>query len=244
MDKLLEHIFGLSDDLIIQTKDQVALHQDIQSEWETLCSLAAESSLQLKAISTYRNFDSQKRIWNLKASGQRTLLDSESNPLPFEKLNKEEICLAILRWSAFPGLSRHHWGTEFDVYDQRALDLKPGYQIELIPSEYQKEGIFESLGSWLASDHFKESSFYRPYAKDRGGVAPEPWHISYAPLANEFQSTLKIDEAIRFINSELCDDILHIDWIRDHSDYILKQFVYNISPSPSSSGSDPSSESV
>jgi hypothetical protein len=25
--------------------------------------------------------------------------------------------------------------------------------------------------------------FYRPYAVDRGGVAPERWHLSYAPLA-------------------------------------------------------------
>jgi hypothetical protein len=25
--------------------------------------------------------------------------------------------------------------------------------------------------------------FFRPYTTDRGGVQPEPWHLSYAPLA-------------------------------------------------------------
>ena len=28
-----------------------------------------------------------------------------------------------------------------------------------------------------------EFGFYRPYASDRGGVQPEPWHLSYAPVA-------------------------------------------------------------
>ena len=26
--------------------------------------------------------------------------------------------------------------------------------------------------------------FFRPYATDRGGVSPEPWHLSYAPVAD------------------------------------------------------------
>ena len=25
--------------------------------------------------------------------------------------------------------------------------------------------------------------FFRPYRTDRGGVSPEPWHLSYAPVA-------------------------------------------------------------
>jgi hypothetical protein len=32
--------------------------------------------------------------------------------------------------------------------------------------------------------------FYRPYVADRGGVAPEPWHLSYAPLAGVFAAGL------------------------------------------------------
>ena len=27
--------------------------------------------------------------------------------------------------------------------------------------------------------------FYRPYGQDRGGVAPERWHLSYVPLSSQ-----------------------------------------------------------
>jgi hypothetical protein len=31
--------------------------------------------------------------------------------------------------------------------------------------------------------------FFRPYTTDRGGVAPEPWHLSHAPVAKRAQAT-------------------------------------------------------
>ena len=36
--------------------------------------------------------------------------------------------------------------------------------------------------AWLDA-HAEESGFFRPYDRDRGGVQPEPWHLSYAPIA-------------------------------------------------------------
>jgi hypothetical protein len=38
--------------------------------------------------------------------------------------------------------------------------------------------------------------FYRPYATDRGGVTPEPWHLSYAPVASHAQTALS-EEKLR-----------------------------------------------
>ena len=35
--------------------------------------------------------------------------------------------------------------------------------------------------------------FYRPYTDDRGGVAPERWHLSYAPVARSCESRLSLD---------------------------------------------------
>ena len=35
--------------------------------------------------------------------------------------------------------------------------------------------------------------FYRPYATDRGGVAPERWHLSYAPLSVDCALLLNCD---------------------------------------------------
>ena len=35
--------------------------------------------------------------------------------------------------------------------------------------------------------------FFRPYTTDRGGVSPEPWHLSYAPVAHRAQAALSLD---------------------------------------------------
>jgi LAS superfamily LD-carboxypeptidase LdcB len=92
---------------------------------------------------------------------------------------------AILWWSALPGASRHHWGTDFDVVDTRA---KPaGYKLQVVPAEYQAGGPFHRLTTWLDA-HMHAFGFFRPYTTDRGGVSPEPWHLSYAPVAKRAQS--------------------------------------------------------
>jgi len=90
---------------------------------------------------------------------------------------------AILRYSAIPGTSRHHWGTDLDVYDAAAV--APDYSLELSPREVAPGGVFDGLHQWLDRRMAVGESrgFYRPYALDRGGIAPERWHLSYAPLA-------------------------------------------------------------
>jgi hypothetical protein len=35
--------------------------------------------------------------------------------------------------------------------------------------------------------------FFRPYTDDRGGVQPEPWHLSYAPVAGPALQALTPD---------------------------------------------------
>ena len=59
------------------------------------------------------------------------------------------------------------------------------YKLQLSPAEVAPGGLFDPLHRWLdermaADDSF---GFFRPYAQDRGGVACERWHLSYAPLA-------------------------------------------------------------
>ena len=34
--------------------------------------------------------------------------------------------------------------------------------------------------------------FYRPYVTDRGGVQPEPWHLSHWPTAREASRRLRV----------------------------------------------------
>jgi LAS superfamily LD-carboxypeptidase LdcB len=35
--------------------------------------------------------------------------------------------------------------------------------------------------------------FFKPYDQDRGGIAPEPWHISYRPVAAQYATRVSLE---------------------------------------------------
>jgi hypothetical protein len=86
----------------------------------------------------------------------------------------------ILLWSALPGASRHHWGTDVDVADGTAIAA--GYAPKLEVHEYRRGGPFAALSAWLG-ENMRRFGFYRPYTRRGRGVQPEPWHLSFAPAA-------------------------------------------------------------
>jgi len=116
--------------------------------------------------------------------------DRAGRSLDAGTLSAADRVTAILWWSALPGASRHHWGTDFDCLDANALPA--GYKLQVIPAEYQSGGPFERLTIWLDA-HMHAFGFFRPYATDRGGVQPELWHLSYAPVAARAQAALSVD---------------------------------------------------
>ena len=104
-----------------------------------------------------------------------------------------------MRWSALPGASRHHWGTDIDVFDQAAMP--EGYQLKLTTDEYTGQGLFAPLCTWLQDYLAKEDSpeFFLPYAEDRGGVAVEPWHLSYRPIATLYEKQWCIANCCQYL---------------------------------------------
>ena len=146
---------------------------------------AAYEGFNLQAASSWRSFERQLAIWNGKWRGERPLLDADNQPLDALQLDDMERLHAILRWSALPGTSRHHWGTDLDIYDPDSLPV--GTRLALEPWEYEAGGWFADLGEWLG-DHMTDFGFFLPYAKPLDaaqGVAYEPWHISFAPESGE-----------------------------------------------------------
>jgi len=150
---------------------------------EALLSMRAEAlaaGIHLYVASAYRNFNRQLAIWSAKFNGRRPLLDAAGVALDHAKLHESTLIDAILIWSALPGASRHHWGSDFDVMDAAAL--QPGERAELVAGEYGPGGRFERLSGWLDSN-MGRFGFFRPYATWQGGVRPEPWHLSHAAVA-------------------------------------------------------------
>ncbi len=166
--------------LVELDEPRCVLHAAVVGPFLALRAAAALDGLQLEPASSFRDFERQCHIWNAKYRGERPLLDRMGRALDAASLTPAERVDAILAWSALPGASRHHWGTDLDVYDRAALS--EGARPELVPAEYASGGPSARLDMWLAA-HAHEYGFYRPYMTDRGGVGFEPWHISYAPVA-------------------------------------------------------------
>ena len=167
-----------------------ALHLEVMRPFLAMRAAAAADGIELAAFSSFRDFDRQLGIWNGKFRGERPMQDRSGMPLNAQALTPAERVEAILWWSALPGASRHHWGTDFDVLDARAKP--PDYQLRVVPEEYNAGGIFHRLTVWLDA-HMHTYGFFRPYTTDRGGVAPEPWHLSHAKVAQRAQAALSLD---------------------------------------------------
>ncbi len=162
------------------------VHRDIVKPLHLLCKAAFNSGNKLALLSGYRSYQRQIQIWEMKNSGESNILDDMGFTIN-NFVSDEDKFNKIARWSALPGLSRHHWGTDIDVFSADAIDS--GYKVELIEKEFTRGGPCENLNNWMQNS-LSKFSFSRPYLVDTGGIAPEPWHISYDPLAAVFKTAL------------------------------------------------------
>jgi LAS superfamily LD-carboxypeptidase LdcB len=202
------------------------LHHGVVGPFLDLRAAAARTGIDLVPVSSFRDFQRQQQIWNGKCRGERELLDRSGARIDPATLAEDSLVTAILQWSALPGASRHHWGTDMDVIDAAALP--PGSVARLEPAEYAPGAIFGHLDHWLR-EHAAKYGFYRPYTTDRGGVQPEPWHLSYAPLAQQAMAAFSIDLLLETLQAEGID-ALHA--VRSRLPEIVERYVMNVDPIP------------
>lgn len=205
---------------VIQRDDLgAALHVDALEPFLGMKADAARDGIDLEITSAFRDFSAQERIWNLKWRGERTLYDAEGTPREHAALGPSELLDAILCWSAMPGASRHHWGSELDLIDRAAVP--EGYRVRLLPAEVAPDGPFYPLRCWLDA-HMMRYGFFRPYQTFRGGVRPEAWHLSYAPVSVPALSAVTpelLAEAIR--ESDMLGKYLVLERIGElHARYV------------------------
>jgi LAS superfamily LD-carboxypeptidase LdcB len=175
-----------------------ALHYEAVASFLAMRDAAREAGIDLAPRSSFRDFQAQVGIWNRKWTGQQPIYDRQGTLLDRGQLSDADTVDAILCWSAVPGGSRHHWGSDVDVIDAAAVP--PGYNVDLLPSEYASGGIFARLTSWLDAN-MRRFGFYRPYRTDRGGVSPEPWHLSYAPVSQGALESLSLSTLRRVLEA-------------------------------------------
>ncbi|EID7761713.1 TPA: M15 family metallopeptidase [Vibrio parahaemolyticus] len=205
------------------------MHPDVANDLLNMIEAAKKAGFKMEIASGFRDFSRQRAIWNGKFEGELPILDSNSQPLNKATLSDEEKLKAILRWSALPGGSRHHWGCDFDVYARNLLPADTKLQLE--PWEYL-EGHQLAFYCWL-KDHIDEFGFFFPYLQDLGGVAIEPWHISHKTIGQQCAAQLNAemlkDELVRQNQQH---NIAGLESILNNLDSILSTYIRNITPPP------------
>jgi LAS superfamily LD-carboxypeptidase LdcB len=174
--------------LVPLAEPRCLLHAAAVEPFLAMRTAAARAGFDLVPVSSFRDFERQRSIWNAKYRGERQTLDRRERPVRMKTLGPGARIEAILCWSALPGASRHHWGTDVDVADGRVA----GYRPRLEADEYRRGGPFAALTRWLSA-HMRHFGFYRPFSSRRPGVQPEPWHLSYAPVARGALAAMTID---------------------------------------------------
>ncbi len=131
---------------------------------------AYSDGIDLKIVSSYRNFTRQEAIWERKF----VTFTEDDGMTPLAAIDK------IIEYSTVPGTSRHHWGTDVDIVDgYRKVDGDV-----LDPAKFGAGGPYEDFKKWM-DENSKVFDFHLVYTDDpkRKGFKYEPWHYSFAPLS-------------------------------------------------------------
>ena len=213
---------GLSSAHLVEVTGGHFLQGTVKSAFEQMQKAALRQKIDVQICSSFRSFERQLSIWNRKWKGELPLYRLNGEKLNANTLSDEEKIHAIMLWSALPGASRHHWGTDFDVYDKANVEALQ-HDFQLIPQEYEGSGPCAKLSSWLTT-YAKDFGFSFPYAEYIGGVAKEPWHLSHTESASAIETQFSTE---RLANTLSESTICGKDTILENLDNLVYRYTFN-----------------
>ncbi|MBT8303062.1 MAG: M15 family metallopeptidase [Bacteroidia bacterium] len=165
-----------------------SLREEAKKAFLKMKSAAAESGIDIKVVSSYRNYAHQNRIWERKY--RKFTKDGMS---PIDAIKK------IVEYSTIPGTSRHHWGTDIDIVDDAVKQPKN----LLAADHFHDDGPFCKLKEWL-DEHSETYGFYLVYTDNanRNGFKYEPWHLSYKALSIDYLAEYKKLDLLEMLQKE------------------------------------------
>lgn len=184
-------LVGASHSHLVELYPNHWVHKAAAQAILNLQAAAKNAGFDLRLASAFRSFKRQQEIWQGKACGDKAVLNDAGDALDISDLSEAELINAICRFSAIPGASRHHWGTDFDIYDANGFDAVRRPQ--LLISEYQADGPCAKMQQWLLTEAEKFGFCFPYLIAKKNGLAAEPWHISYTPLAKVAQSSYNFE---------------------------------------------------
>jgi zinc D-Ala-D-Ala carboxypeptidase len=152
----------------LASREGMYLRRDALDALTKMAAAAAREGVTLNVVSATRNFDAQRAIWDAKWNGATKV---EGRDLSTER-DLAKRTRTILTFSAMPGASRHHWGTDIDL--------------NALTDTYFARGDGAKVYAWL-TEHAPTFGFCQPYtakgeARPRGHEE-EKWHWSYRPVS-------------------------------------------------------------
>jgi D-alanyl-D-alanine carboxypeptidase len=177
------------------------LRKEAARAFLSMAEAATADGIELIVVSAARNFTYQNGIWSRK--WQRP---------EYQQLSDFEKAVDILKYSAMPGTSRHHWGTEIDLNH--------------LENDWFLQGEGLEIARWLDANaaYF---GFHQVYDDNpaRPGYLTERWHWSYLPLAASMLQAYNecIDRAV--LLSLDAPGMGHVDSL-----HIIRDFVNGIAP--------------
>jgi len=198
------------------------VNKSVINSLSCLLEKADKDGVSISIISGFRSFDRQLKIWNDKWLGYRPVYSRQGRPLNINKMSDIEKYKAIALWSAIPGLSRHHWGTDFDIFATQPIS--DGHQVELTPDEFESHGPCNQLNLWLDKNLLK-LGFFRPYSQYKHGVSVEPWHVSHIDTSTKVLQNFNQKACRDYIEAS---DIKSSSFIKEQFEHYYQQYFCNI----------------
>lgn len=185
------------------SRDGLYLRTEARDAFLRMAEAAALDGVRLVVVSAARNFTYQNGIWSRKWARSA-----------YEGWSDYDKALDILKYSAMPGSSRHHWGTDLDLNNLENSWFQSG------------EGL--RVATWLEANAAR-FGYHQVYTEDphRTGYLPERWHWSYVPLAGPMLAAYNECVGRAELESLNAPGMDLVDSLR-----ILSDFVNGIAPVP------------
>lgn len=164
---------------------------------------AKKDGVNLEIISATRSFIYQKGIWERKWNSPafQKIMDAVSR------------ARQIMHYSAMPGTSRHHWGTDIDLNSLSNNTFSNGN------GKLVYEWLLKNAGKFGFCQVYSERGQNRKF-----GYEEEKWHWSYLPLAQSYTKDYPI-----LIKKEDIGGFSGCESFEMHS--VIHHFVLGINPS-------------
>lgn len=182
-------------DIELHGKD-INLRKEAHDAFVAMKKAAYSDGIDLKIVSSYRDFYRQEAIWERKY----LTYTEEERMDPMAAIDK------IIEYSTIPGTSRHHWGTDIDIVDGYR-DVKGDV---LVPGKFETGGPYADFKLWMDA-HANDYDFYLVYTDEpkRRGFKYEPWHYSYAPISKPMLTEFRSKNILRLLEQETFEGSEH-----------------------------------